>query len=154
MSGTKEQSDLQQIHRNLIWSRTSRITKVNSFHPRCRLSLVCQPADSGPGRTRLERLIVVGSLSTFLSVEALKAAVVEAKTGKDIRRYVEALTRLEAVAPSEPEATRDQVWIDTVDKKNQAETARLETELKGYKNNLIKESIRVCGHARRRSLPY
>ena len=66
---------------------------------------------------------------------------------------MEALTRLEAVAPSEPEATRDQVWIDTVDKKNQAETARLETELKGYKNNLIKESIRVCGHALRRSLP-
>jgi hypothetical protein len=38
---------------------------------------------------------------------------------------------------------RDQAWVDTVGKQNLAETARLEAELKGYKNNLIKESIRV-----------
>jgi 26S proteasome subunit RPN7 len=34
--------------------------------------------------------------------------------------------------------------MDMTEKQNQAETQRLEAELKGYKNNLIKESIRVC----------
>ncbi len=34
-------------------------------------------------------------------------------------------------------------WIDRMTKQTKAETDRLELELKGYKNNLIKESIRV-----------
>lgn len=95
------------------------------------------------GRTKLERLFFIGASSAFLGVEALKAAVTEAKAGKDIRRYAEAWAHLEGVAPNEPEAVRDEEWISTTDRQNQAETARLETELKGYKNNLIKESIRV-----------
>jgi hypothetical protein len=33
--------------------------------------------------------------------------------------------------------------MDRVVKENNARTKRLEDELKGYKNNLIKESIRV-----------
>jgi len=37
----------------------------------------------------------------------------------------------------------DPVWAAQQEKKNATETARLENELKGYKNNLIKESIRV-----------
>lgn len=41
--------------------------------------------------------------------------------------------------------------MEKKDKQNKAETTRLEHELKGYKNNLIKESIRVsfpCHHSR------
>jgi hypothetical protein len=38
----------------------------------------------------------------------------------------------------------DQAWIEKREKLNGAEAGRLEAELKGYKNNLIKESIRVC----------
>jgi hypothetical protein len=40
--------------------------------------------------------------------------------------------------------------MEKKDKQNKAETTRLEHELKGYKNNLIKESIRVsfpCHHS-------
>jgi COP9 signalosome complex subunit 1 len=96
------------------------------------------------GRTRLDRLIHIGVCSAFLGVEALKIAVREAKQGKDIRRYVEAITHLETIGPEEPEAVRDKAWVDRVEKQNQAETNRLEAELKGYKNNLVKESIRVC----------
>lgn len=95
------------------------------------------------GRTKLERLLHIGASSTFLGAEALKSAVNEAKAGKDIRLYAEAWSLLEVIAPSEPEAVRDDAWISTVDRHNQAETARLEAELKGYKNNLIKESIRM-----------
>ena len=37
----------------------------------------------------------------------------------------------------------DLAWMEKKEKQNKAETTRLEHELKGYKNNLIKESIRV-----------
>lgn len=78
-----------------------------------------------------------------LCVDALKAAIVEAKRGKDTHRYREAVECLRLAAPSEPEATFDQQWLEAQEAANQIETNRLLTELKGYKNNLIKESIRV-----------
>ena len=96
-----------------------------------------------PGRTRFERLLLIGITSTYLSADALKAAVQEAKTGRDIKRYIEAQAQLRSVAPHEPEATKDQTWVDGVDRENQAKTALLEANLKSYKNNLIKESVRV-----------
>jgi COP9 signalosome complex subunit 1 len=77
-------------------------------------------------------------------VEALKAAVIEAKLGKDVGRYERAVIALAEVAPGEPEADLDKEWIEYTRKVVKAETERLEHELKGYKNNLIKESIRVC----------
>jgi len=47
------------------------------------------------------------------------------------------------VAPSDPITIKDQDWIESTSRQVRAETTRLENELKGYKNNLIKESIRV-----------
>ncbi|KAE8451956.1 hypothetical protein EG329_002120 [Mollisiaceae sp. DMI_Dod_QoI] len=95
------------------------------------------------GRTRLERLILIGNCSSILGVDAFKLAVKEAKRGKDITRYLEAQTPLETLAPREPEAARDLAWMDRTKSSNIAETARLESEVKGYKNNLIKESTRM-----------
>jgi COP9 signalosome complex subunit 1 len=48
------------------------------------------------------------------------------------------------VNASSPLAVEDATWIATRNKQVKAEADRLEHELKGYKNNLIKESIRVC----------
>lgn len=95
------------------------------------------------GRTRFDRLYLIGTCSTHLSTEALKAAVSEAKSGKDISRYERAVTALAQAAPGEIEAKRDIDWVERMHKVVKAETDRLEHELKGYKNNLIKESIRV-----------
>lgn len=95
------------------------------------------------GRTRYDRLLLIGQTSVPLCVDALKAAVAEAKKGKDVDRYKEAWDHIREAAPGEPEAKRDDVWIEAKEKANRAETTRLEAELKGYKNNLIKESIRV-----------
>lgn len=95
------------------------------------------------GRTRYNRLYLIGTCSTYLSVEALKAAISEAKSGKDVSRYESAVQALAEVAPNEPEAKRDGEWVDRMQKMVKAETDRLEHELRGYKNNLIKESIRV-----------
>ena len=78
-----------------------------------------------------------------MCVDALKAAVVEAKKGSDVSRYRESWDCIRIAAPDEPEAQRDDAWIEKTETGNKLETARLEAELKGYKNNLIKESIRV-----------
>jgi COP9 signalosome complex subunit 1 len=96
-----------------------------------------------PGRTRFDRLFLIGRSSVPLCVDALKAAIAEAKRGRDTHRYREAVECLRVAAPSEPEAIFDQTWLQTQEANNQIETNRLLTELKGYKNNLIKESIRV-----------
>lgn len=37
----------------------------------------------------------------------------------------------------------DKAWIESTRKSNKDETKRLEAELRGYKHNLVKESIRV-----------
>jgi COP9 signalosome complex subunit 1 len=69
----------------------------------------------------------------------------EAKGQRDVHRYKAAWDCIRHVAPGELEAGRDDTWIEQTERENKAETARLESELKGYKNNLIKESIRVSG---------
>ncbi|KAK3391729.1 26S proteasome subunit RPN7-domain-containing protein [Sordaria brevicollis] len=97
------------------------------------------------GRTRWERLYHIGRTSVPLCVDALKAAVQEAKSGSDVMRYKYAVDSLRQVAPDEPEALLDQDWIDTKNKEIRNTTEHLQAELQGYKNNLIKESIRM-GH--------
>ncbi|KAL3419638.1 cop9 signalosome subunit 1 [Phlyctema vagabunda] len=95
------------------------------------------------GRTRYERLILIGTTSTFLGVEALKFAVAEAKAGVDVKRYTDAVAHLQVIGPDEKEATLDSAWVSKRTSSNEHETKRLEAELRGYKNNLIKESIRM-----------
>ena len=107
-------------------------------------SHVCMSNDLSAGRTRIERLLLIGNTSTFLEVEALKSAVQEAKKGSDVKKYNQAVEDLRRVGPNEPEAKHDHQWVAATERKTSDETARLEAELKGYKNNLIKESIRVC----------
>ncbi|KAL4802949.1 26S proteasome subunit RPN7-domain-containing protein [Aspergillus unguis] len=95
------------------------------------------------GRTRFNRLFLIGTCSSYLAPDALKAAIAEAKSGKDVNRYVRAVQAFAAVAPNEPEANLDKEWAERSQKVVKAETDRLEHELRGYKNNLIKESIRM-----------
>lgn len=47
------------------------------------------------------------------------------------------------IVPSQAKVLQDPSWVDRTNKQIKAESDRLEMELKGYKNNLIKESIRV-----------
>ncbi|KAF4449847.1 cop9 signalosome complex subunit 1 [Fusarium austroafricanum] len=95
------------------------------------------------GRTRIDRLIQIGRSSVPLCVDALKAAITEAKAGSDVSQYIEAWSCIRTAAPNEPEAEKDQAWIDRVERENKAETSRLESQLKQYRHNLIKESIRM-----------
>ncbi|KAK5274165.1 hypothetical protein LTR99_000578 [Exophiala xenobiotica] len=96
------------------------------------------------GRTVFRRLHLIASCSTVLADEAARMAIVEAKKGADVRNYLEAVALLKRVSKGKNvENLLDPVWAAQQEKKNSAETARLENELKGYKNNLIKESIRM-----------
>ncbi|KAI0512748.1 26S proteasome subunit RPN7-domain-containing protein [Xylaria bambusicola] len=97
------------------------------------------------GRTRFDRLLLIGQCSVPLGLDALKAAVAEAKKGKDVQRYRDAWECIRMAAPDEPEAQLDEAWVNNTGKLNRNLTHQLEAELKGYKNNLIKESIRI-GH--------
>ena len=98
---------------------------------------------SRAGRTRFDRLFHIGRTSTVLCVDALKAAVTEAKGGKDVNSYRIAVECLLEVAPDEPEAKIDTEWIEATEKANKKETQRLEAELVGYQRNFVKESVRV-----------
>ncbi|KAG9246270.1 COP9 signalosome-like protein complex subunit 1 [Calycina marina] len=95
------------------------------------------------GRTRIQRLIHIGKYSAYLGVDALKLATKEAKETRDLKRYLKALNYLRHIAPNEPEAKNDQVWCEQSERENQAKSAHLEAQLKSYKNNLIKESVRM-----------
>ncbi|KAI9886184.1 MAG: hypothetical protein M1823_002036 [Watsoniomyces obsoletus] len=95
------------------------------------------------GRTRYARLRLISCCSTVLAHEASKAAVIEAKQGRDVARYQQAVQRLQTVAPNDPEARLDEEWIENTTKAVNSATERMGMELKGYKNNLIKESIRM-----------
>lgn len=86
---------------------------------------------------------MIGTSSTYLCLEALKAAVAEAKQGSDVGRYEHAVSTLYEAAPNDPDATLDTAWVEKYRKSVKLETDKMEQELKGYKNNLIKESIRV-----------
>lgn len=96
------------------------------------------------GRTRFDRLLLIGLSSSYLYLEALKAAISEAKQGTDVQRYENAVMYLRDIAPSDADAKPDLDWIDRTKKQVKSATDKMELELKGYKNNLIKESIRVC----------
>ncbi|KJZ68541.1 hypothetical protein HIM_12069 [Hirsutella minnesotensis 3608] len=95
------------------------------------------------GRTRFDRLLFIGKTCAPLCVDALKAAIVEAKKGPDVGRYKEAWDCIRMAAPEDPDAQIDDAWIERTEAANKMESDRLEAELKGYKNNLIKESIRM-----------
>lgn len=89
-----------------------------------------------------------------LCIDALKLAIVEAKAGSDLTQYAEAWNCLRVAAPQEPEAQLETEWVDRVERENKAETTRLESQLKQYRHNLIKESIRVRWNTLRADLNF
>lgn len=103
-----------------------------------------RPSLTTLGRTVFRRLYLIASCSTALKEEAARLAVAEAKKGSDINAYNDALSLLNSVSSSkDAKDLGDPVWVAQQEKKNAADTKRMENELKQYKNNLIRESIRV-----------
>lgn len=96
------------------------------------------------GRTVLTRLYLIASCCPPLREEATKMLIAEVKKGSDTIIYQDAISLLnQSHPPADGSTGLDMAWLEMKEKQNAAETVRLEGELKGYKNNLIKESIRV-----------
>ena len=88
------------------------------------------------------RLAHVAANCPPLSRQALSIAINSAKKGKDVavyRRLVSLASQLDIKDLASPDSS----WIDRTEDANKREGTRLEQELKGYKNNLIRESIRM-----------
>lgn len=95
------------------------------------------------GFTRSDRLHHIALHSTYFSTDAYRIAIAEAKRGKNVKLYVDLVEEFAQVAPEDPSALTDTTWASDKTKKVEAEKDKLEHELKSYKNNMIKESIRV-----------
>jgi len=72
----------------------------------------------------------------------LTAAISTAKKGKDVRLYSR-LCELAEQLGLQDLGTPDEEWVTKQEEGNKRELSRLEGELRGYKNNLIRESIRM-----------
>ena len=96
------------------------------------------------GHGQIHRLLFIALKCPALQADAFKYAIRLIKeTTLDVSLYQETVEKLQQVLPSCQEATPDRVWMEHASRTAKANTERLEAELKNYKNNLIKESIRV-----------
>ncbi|KAK9360436.1 26S proteasome subunit RPN7-domain-containing protein [Lipomyces starkeyi] len=95
------------------------------------------------GRNAIDRLLFIADRCAPLAKDALKLAIASLKQTAEVNRYEDAVERLHEIAPHDPRATIDTVWVDEVSKATRSTGDKLELELKSYKNNLIKESIRM-----------
>jgi COP9 signalosome complex subunit 1 len=111
--------------------------------PLCSRRLHRAITDIFPGYTRIDRLHHIGSHSPYLALDAYRLAITEAKKGKNVNLYLQLVEELSGIAPQDPAALTDTTWAEKKAQETHREQSRLEHELKSYKNNLIKESIRV-----------
>ncbi|KAF2747507.1 PCI-domain-containing protein [Sporormia fimetaria CBS 119925] len=96
------------------------------------------------GFARSARLLHIATLSPYLAYEALHLAITEAHDrGRNVDLYQRLVALLAKIAPTDPLATLDKDWIERTQRELKAEGDKLEHELKSYKNNMIKESIRM-----------
>ena len=96
------------------------------------------------GHGQIHRLRFIASKSSTLQVDALKLAVRLIKElTLNVPLYQETVEQLRLLDPTSPESVVDRIWVENVSKTTKITTEKLEAELKNYKNNLIKESIRV-----------
>ncbi|RYO58541.1 COP9 signalosome complex subunit 1 [Alternaria arborescens] len=95
------------------------------------------------GYTRIDRLHHIGAHSPYLAADAYRLAIAEAKRGKNVDLYTTLVEQFSRIAPQEPASVTDTAWVEKKTREVREEHDRLEHELKSYKNNLIKESIRM-----------
>ncbi|TID20990.1 hypothetical protein E6O75_ATG05755 [Venturia nashicola] len=100
-------------------------------------------ANNYDGPTKIMRLQVIATTCPPLALEAFRMAITELMKGKDVQSYMEVAAEFQKLVPNEPLAQINTNWVSQQAQRNSTETNRLEHELKTYKNNLIKESIRM-----------
>ncbi|XP_065066507.1 COP9 signalosome complex subunit 1-like isoform X2 [Rhopilema esculentum] len=109
-------------------------------------------ASSYKGVTKLQRLLFIANHCPSLAADAMRLASSAVKSTHNLDMYKEIARKLaevsnqgsaESAAEGQGYASGlDQSWIDTTEKKAQTKLEKLSTDLKYYKTNSIKESIR------------
>jgi COP9 signalosome complex subunit 1 len=98
------------------------------------------------GHGQIHRLRFIALKSSTLQVDALKLALRLIKdTTLNVSLYQETVEQLRLVDSTSDESVLDRSWVENSTRSTKITTEKLEAELKNYKNNLIKESIRVTG---------
>jgi COP9 signalosome complex subunit 1 len=92
---------------------------------------------------RIYKLLAIARTSPPLSADAFRMAIVEAKRGVNIDLYMTLVEDFSKLLPTDALAQVDTAWAEATARRVKVDTDRLEHELKTYKNNLIKESIRM-----------
>ncbi|KAJ3343392.1 cop9 signalosome complex subunit [Gonapodya sp. JEL0774] len=98
------------------------------------------------GHGRIERLLFIADHCPMHAIEAFKLALQNLKRTPNVIRYTQTAQRLnEALATRGAHPFQvDTVWIDQTQRSGRSTTEKLEAELKSYKSNHIKESIRMA----------
>ncbi|CAG8522186.1 23146_t:CDS:2 [Cetraspora pellucida] len=100
------------------------------------------------GHTKVDRLLFIAKRCPPLQIDAYKLALQELRDNSlDHTKYLNTANKLNEVLASQgyPSYPVDNAWVETTQKRAKTTLERLEVELKNFKNNLIKESIRM-GH--------
>lgn len=94
------------------------------------------------GRTKIHRLLHISKTLKELqpAADSLVLDIIRAESF-DTETYKKVLAKMNV--SDEDELRRHHAWLSEATKNSTALTQKLETELKAYKNNLIKESIRL-----------
>ncbi|CAG8598939.1 16975_t:CDS:2 [Acaulospora colombiana] len=99
------------------------------------------------GHTKVDRLLFIAKRCPTLQIDAYRLALQELRENSlDTTKYLQSANKLNEilVAQGYPSYSIDGSWVDSTQKRAKTILERLDTELKNYKNNLIKESIRVA----------
>ncbi|KAI8913549.1 signalosome subunit 1 [Gorgonomyces haynaldii] len=89
--------------------------------------------------SKTQRLLFMADVCPSLRVDCLRMALNELKQSQNVVKYKQVGEMLNELVPT----PLDDLWIEQTHRQNVAKTQKLESELKTYKNNLIKESIRM-----------
>ena len=98
------------------------------------------------GQTKIIRLEFIGDYCPPLRVDAYKLALVELQATLNTEKYLALAKKLNEHLASvgQPTVQPDLDWVGKTNRGATVKQEKLDSELKNYKHNMIKESIRVC----------
>ncbi|XP_062513626.1 COP9 signalosome complex subunit 1-like [Corticium candelabrum] len=100
------------------------------------------------GITKLKRLVFVAKHCPALAVDALRLAHTAVRSTFNTQAYIEITTKLGEAMSQRPDVSAahvpavDMHWVEITNKKAALKLEKLDNDLKNYKANSIKESIR------------
>jgi hypothetical protein len=105
-------------------------------------------ANNYSGHTKIDRLVFIAERCPSLAIEAYNLALIDLKKEPNLntQKYLSILNKLNELLLSrgETSVSQDSAWTEAVNRTVSTQQQKLENDLKNYRNNMIKESIRVC----------